>query len=32
MAATAVAHGLTFVTREAARFQGRGLPLLDPWE
>lgn len=31
LAATALVHDLTFVTREAERLQRTGVPLLDPW-
>ena len=32
LAATALVHGLTFVTRDAARLQQTGVALLDPWQ
>lgn len=31
MAATAIQHGLTLVTRDAATLSGAGVRLLDPW-
>lgn len=31
MLATAERHGLTFVTRNAADCEGRGVPVLNPW-
>ena len=31
VAATALAHGLTLVTRDAAALDGTGVDLLDPW-
>lgn len=31
MAATAMVHGLTFVTRNVIDVTGLGVPLLDPW-
>jgi predicted nucleic acid-binding protein len=31
LAATALAHGLTLVTREAERLTPTGIPLLNPW-
>lgn len=32
IAATALAHGLTLVTRNVRDFAGMGVPLLNPWE
>jgi predicted nucleic acid-binding protein len=32
IAATAMVHGLTVVTRNVADFKLMGLPLIDPWE
>lgn len=32
MAATALVHGLTLVTRTGQDFQGTGVTLLDPWQ
>lgn len=32
LAATAIAHGFTFVTRNVKHFQFEGLALLNPWE
>ena len=32
IAATALAHGMTFVTRNLADFEATGAPLLNPWE
>ena len=32
IAATALAHGMTIVTRNVADFQITGVPLLNPWE
>jgi predicted nucleic acid-binding protein len=32
IAATALVHGLTVVTRNSADFKPMGVPLLDPWE
>lgn len=32
IAATALAHGLTLVTRNSADFAGMGVELLNPWE
>jgi toxin FitB len=32
LAATAAAHDLTLVTRDAAGFRGAGVPLINPWE
>lgn len=32
IAATALVHGLTVVTRNVRDFQGTGVPLLDPWQ
>jgi predicted nucleic acid-binding protein len=31
IAATALVHGLTLVTRNVADFEGRGVDLLNPW-
>jgi predicted nucleic acid-binding protein len=31
IAATALAHGLTLVTRNVRDFEGIGVPLIDPW-
>ena len=31
IAATALAHGLTLATRNQSDFEGRGVPLIDPW-
>jgi predicted nucleic acid-binding protein len=31
LTATALVHGLTFVTREAQRLERTGISLLDPW-
>jgi hypothetical protein len=31
LVATALVHGLTFVTRKAGRFRQTGVPVLDPW-
>jgi len=31
IAATALVHGMTVVTRDVADFQATGLALLDPW-
>ena len=31
LAATAIEHGLTFVTRDAAAVEGTGVAVLDPW-
>jgi predicted nucleic acid-binding protein len=31
IAATALAHGMTVVTRNVADFVGTGAPLLNPW-
>jgi predicted nucleic acid-binding protein len=31
LAATALVHGLTFVTRETQRLERTGVPLLNPW-
>lgn len=31
IAATALAHGMSVVTRNTADFAGTGVPLLDPW-
>ena len=31
IAATALVHGMTVVTRNAADFASTGAPLLDPW-
>jgi len=32
IAATALVHGMTVVTRNAADFQPMGVPVLNPWE
>jgi predicted nucleic acid-binding protein len=32
LAATALVHGLTFVTRDTSALEGMGVALLDPWE
>ncbi|WP_185265927.1 type II toxin-antitoxin system VapC family toxin [Halopseudomonas xiamenensis] len=32
IAATALVHGMTLVTRNVADFQASGVPLLNPWE
>lgn len=32
IAATALVHGMTIVTRNVADFEATGAPLLDPWE
>jgi predicted nucleic acid-binding protein len=32
IAATALVHGLTIVTRNVADFEGTGAPVLNPWE
>jgi len=32
LAATAVVHGLTLVTRNVRDFEAAGIPLLDPWQ
>lgn len=32
IAATALVHGMTLVTRNTADFDGTGVPLLNPWE
>ena len=32
LAATALAHGLIFVTRNTLDFQAAGIPLIDPWQ
>lgn len=32
IAATALVHGMTVVTRNVADFQGTGVALLDPWQ
>lgn len=32
LAATALAHGLTFVTRDTSTLERTGVALLDPWE
>ncbi len=31
LAATALVHGLVFVTRDTSKLEGAGVPLLDPW-
>jgi len=31
IAATALVHGMTVVTRDVADFQATGVALLDPW-
>lgn len=32
LAATALVHGLTFVTRDTSKLHGTDVPLLDPWQ
>ena len=32
LAATALVHGLVFVTRDTSKLDGAGVPLLNPWE
>jgi predicted nucleic acid-binding protein len=32
IAATALVHGMTVVTRNTGDFQGTGVPLINPWE
>ena len=32
IAATAVVHGMTIVTRNVADFEPTGVPLVNPWE
>lgn len=32
LAATALVHGLTFVTRDTSKLEKTGVALLDPWE
>jgi toxin FitB len=32
LAATALVHGLVFVTRDTSKLEGAGVPLLNPWE
>ena len=32
IAATALVHGMTVVTRNVARFQRTGVPILNPWQ
>ena len=32
IAATALVHGMTIVTRNVADFQGTGVALLNPWD
>ena len=32
IAATALVHGMTIVTRNTADFAGTGAPLIDPWQ
>lgn len=32
IAATALVHGMTVVTRDVADFERRGVPLLNPWD
>ncbi len=31
LAATALVHGLIFVTRDTSKLEGAGVPLLNPW-
>ena len=32
LAATAIVHGLVFVSRDTSKLEGAGVPLLNPWE
>ena len=32
LAATALVHGLVFVTRDTSKLEAAGVPLLNPWE
>ena len=32
IAATALAHGMTLVTRNVSDFKATGVPILNPWE
>lgn len=32
IAATALVHGLTLVTRNVADFEGSGVPIINPWQ